>query len=696
MKSRATNVKRAKRTKPSSRISIDLRQERKNFKATIELIKRDFKADTVTTIPTDLSPMLATLTKKPFDDEDWLFEIKWDGYRALAYIQGRDVDLRSRSNLSFNEDYAPIVNALRSWGINAVTDGEITVINEKGKADFEALQNWQRTKLGNLVYYVFDILWLDGINLMKLPLYRRKEILQKLIPHKGPILFSDSIDQFGVDFFRVARENELEGIVAKKKQSVYTPGKRSNDWLKMPTEIRQEFVIGGWAESDSGRPFRSLLFGYYEDGKLINAGHAGGGYKDAQMHQILSRLKKLEIKKSPFANEVETDTKAHWIKPQLVAEIKYASITSSGKIRKPAIFLGFREDKSPQDVRKEVDIPRDEESVLVAKKSGTQKKAQRKSVENSNWPELENQSITSRAVHSFDGREVELTNIEKPLWGGITKAHLLMYYHSVCVYILPHLVDRPLSLHIKHHGPNAPGMYIKDMEGRQPEWAEIFSVKRKHRKKGARDLIDYLVCQNEAALQYIVNLGCIDINPWTSRVQSPEEPDYIVIDLDPSDEDFTKAIEAAKAARKYFDAHKLIAFPKTSGKTGIHIYLPCKGFSFPQARAIAERICKDIHQMVPDITTIEVSIHDRGNKLYLDPNQNDYADTVAAPYSIRPYVRPTVSTPLQWKEINSKLNPSNFTMETILNRLKKKGDLFIGVLDQNNREHNQRILTSFL
>jgi bifunctional non-homologous end joining protein LigD len=242
----------------------------------------------------------------------------------------------------------------------------------------------------------------------------------------------------------------------------------------------------------------------------------------------------------------------------------------------------------------------------------------------------------------------------------------------------------------------AQGLYIKDMEGRAPGWAKLFTVKRKHKKQGKREQIDYLVCNEEATLQWIVNLGCIDINPWTSRTNHDEEPDFIIIDLDPSDDDFNKAIETAKAAKKFFDKHKIIAFPKTSGKTGIHLFLPCSGFDFAQARTIAENICSEIHALVPEITTTNVTVDQRGSKLYLDPNQNDYADTVACAYSVRPYKLPMVSTPLEWKEINSKLDPGKFTIDTVLRRIEKKGDLFAGTLEERNRKKNLTVLRGFL
>ncbi|MCW3110512.1 MAG: hypothetical protein JWQ09_5018, partial [Segetibacter sp.] len=344
---------------------------------------------------------------------------------------------------------------------------------------------------------------------------------------------------------------------------------------------------------------------------------------------------------------------------------------------------------------------KDEEKIIKEKPKIAANKEQPKAAtpaepveasEDSNWRELEKQEITSSDVFDIEGRQVTLTNVEKELWPGITKAHLIQYYHAVAPYIMPYLIDRPQSLHIKHLAATAPGMYIKDMEGHQPEWADIFTTRRKHKKKGKRNVIDYLVCNNEATLLYMVNLGCIDINPWTSRTTNYRNPDFIIIDLDPSDDDFQKVIDTAKAAKQFFDEHKLKAFPKTSGKTGLHLYLPCTGFTFPEARQIAEHICTGIHQLVPSITTTEVTITRRGNKLYIDPNQNDESDTVAAPYSARPFHHPSVSTPLDWKEINDKLDPLKFDINTIIARIEKKGDIFKGVLDKKIAANNTKSL----
>ncbi len=628
--------------------------------------------------------MLPTLIKEPFNDPNYVHEVKWDGYRILARKNGEDVLLQSRGGENYSKKYPAIVKALKLFSDDFVIDGEIVFINEQGKPDFDALQKVNGQK-APVVFYAFDLLYFNDGNVMKLPLVERKERLKNLLLEGNSIIrFSDHFDD-GLVLFEHARQLGLEGIVSKHKSSAYIPDQRGKNWYKVPVEHKREFVIGGWIESEKRDTFRTLLFGEYENGVLKWVGHAGGGYKDHEMPGILKRLKALEIDHSPFINEVDySEGKPHWVKPELVANIKYATFTKAGKIRKPAIFQGFRNDKPALQVVTE-----------VAKKH-IERNAAAKASSDSNWPIIEAQKITSNQDLLIDNYTVNVTNVEKEVWKGITKADVIAYYNSIASYLLPHLQNRPLSLHIKHQGVNAPGVYIKDMEGRQPEYAAIYTAERKHKKAGKRDAIDYLVCNNAATLMYVVNLGCIDLNPWTSRTDNAIHPDYIVIDLDPSDEDFSKAVETAKAAKVFFDSHKLRSFVKTSGKTGIHLFLPCTAFTFAQARKIAENICIEIHQLVPQITTTEITVADRGAKLYLDPNQNDYADTVAAPYCLRPYKKPTVSTPLEWKEVKIGLVPDTFTIENIVNRLQKKGDLFLGCMDHSTAIKNDKCLRHFV
>lgn len=386
----------------------------------------------------------------------------------------------------------------------------------------------------------------------------------------------------------------------------------------------------------------------------------------------------------------------------MVANIKFATTTRSGKIRKPAIFLGFREDKKAQQVHTEIihDPPKSnsENTFGVASRDGTYRESKRTTDRSSesNWPELEREPIRNQELFNVEDCRLTLHNVDRELWKGITKADLIRYYYDISKYLLPHVKERPLSLYVKLKGPNAPGLYIKDMEQRQPDCADLFTTARKHRKAGKRAVIDYLVCNNVATLLYTINLGCIDVNPWTSTTNNSLHPDFIIIDLDPSDGDFKKAVHTANAAKEFFDKHKLTAFPKTTGKTGIHIFIPCSSFLFPQARTVAEHICSEIHAQLPSITTTEVKIAERGSRLYIDPNQNDFADTVAAVYSVRPYKYPRVSTPLQWKELKEDLSPDQFTISTIKERVEKRGDLFLPVLDKHIAAKNDRRLKLFL
>ena len=462
--------------------------------------------------------MLATLTREPFDNADWLFEVKWDGYRIIAHIEKRKVTLRSRSLLNYTNNYPSIVQALTQLKHDAVFDGELVVLDKNGNPSFDQLQAYDPHK-DRIVYYVFDLLWLNGKSLYDTMLEKRKEKLFLLCEELNSELIQYSAHfPNGKALFEQMKKMGMEGVVAKKKGSHYTPGKRSKEWLKIPTHIRQEFVIGGWTESDNARSFRSLLFGYYDKGKLYYQGHAGGGFREKEMPHLLSKLKKLETKKNPFVNEVDIDEKIHWVKPVLVADMQYATKTRSGKIRKPTIFVGLRPDKKASEVGA-VPMPK----THVSEKQS--KQVSKKFLSESHWPDITNELVTSKGEVEIGGHLLQLTNVEKELWKEITKADLINYYHLVADYILPYLHNRPLSLHIKQAGPTKTGFYIKDMEGMQPTFAEIFSTERKHKKEGKRNVIEYIICNNEATLLYLINLGCIDLNPWSSRKEKPFTPD---------------------------------------------------------------------------------------------------------------------------------------------------------------------------
>jgi bifunctional non-homologous end joining protein LigD len=675
-------------------------------------------------MPGNIRPMLATLAEGIANDDRYLYEVKWDGYRIAAFVKKGKVQLISRGGKNYTNKYPLVVDALRSLKHEIILDGEMVVFDEEGKPNFNRVQlyNGHNTPIS---YYVFDVLYIDGYDVRKLPLTTRKNILQLVVKGNEIVRFSDSFDD-GEGLYELMQEKGWEGIVAKRKESIYIENDRSNNWLKFSVKKMDEFVIGGWAESDKARSFRSILFGAYDKGKLTWLGRSGGGFKEEEMPGILKQLKAREVNNSPFINKV-LDTKGaviHWVKPALVANFEYSEMTESGRIRKPAIWKGFRYDKDPKDVIIPV-VKKINETTSgkitgdtgpknnsPKKKGGVQPKREQKKHrylnKDSGWQKVdEEQEGAVWQDFKMENCTIPVHDLEKELWEGIPKGKLLIYYSKMAGYILPYLKDRPQSLNLKLTHAGGPRTFIKDMENRQPDCAEVFTDERRVKKAGKRSQIDYLVCNNLETLIYLIDLGCVDVNTWASRKQHIEEPDYLWLDLDPTisnglkgkalqdteTKGFEKAIETAIAAHKVLKKHKLTGFIKTSGKTGLHIYIPCSGINYKKARAVSYKIADEIHELVPKISTRKESIDLRGDKVYIDAGQNDYADTLAAPYSIRPYHQPLVSTPLEWNEVKKGLDRYHFTMDTIQARLDKKGDLWEKLNDEKMISLNNKSLS---
>jgi bifunctional non-homologous end joining protein LigD len=656
-----------------------------------ELMKQGKKS----AMPASMQPMLATLSEGIANDGRYLYEVKWDGYRIAAFVKKGKVRLHSRSGLNYTNRYPNVVKALKELKSDVVLDGEMVVFDENGRPTFNLVQlyNGHDTPIS---YYVFDVLYINGYDVRKLPLTTRKAILKQLVEGNGIIQFSESFND-GEGLYREMEERGWEGVVAKKKESVYIEDDRSTNWLKFPVKKIDEFVIGGWAESDKARSFRSILFGAYDKGKLTWLGRSGGGYKEKEMPGILKKLHANEVKTSPFVNKV-LDTKGaiiHWTKPVLVANFEYSEMTESGRIRKPATWKGFREDKDPKDVI----IP------LVTKPASNKKHTYLN--KDSGWEKVdEEQRGASWQDFAMQQCTIPVHDLDRELWEGVPKGKLLIYYSEMADYILPYIKDRPQSLNLKLTHAGGPRTFIKDMENRQPDCVAIFTDKRRVKKAGKRAQIDYLVCNNLETLIYLTDLGCVDVNTWASRTQHIEEPDYLWLDLDPTlstglkgkalqeaeSKGFEKAIQVAVAAHKVLNKHTLTGFIKTSGKTGLHIYIPCSHITFSEARPLAYKIADEVYKLVPKISTREESISLRGDKVYIDAGQNDYADTLAAPYSIRPYHQPLVSAPLEWKEVKKGLDRYAFTMDTIQKRLDKKGDLWKKLSDEKVIAANNRSL----
>jgi bifunctional non-homologous end joining protein LigD len=638
-------------------------------------------------IPKGIKPMLATLVDEPFDNPDWQYEVKWDGYRALAFINKGKVELFSRNNKSFNEKFYPIYDLLNEWKINAVLDGEILVLNNKGISNFGSLQNWRSEADGELVFYVFDILWYEGKNLMELPLYERQAVLNDILPTDDDrVRLGKVFKASGVDFFDAAERMGLEGIIAKKTNSTYVSDRRSKEWLKIKVHKRQEVIIAGFTKNaDTSKPFSSLLLGVYEKGKLQYVGKVGTGFSDKLQKTMMEQFKPIIVDESPFESIPDVNkpsrfrpnppkAKATWLKPELVCEVAFTEVTDDGVFRHPS-FQGMREDKKAKEVVREEETPTEEiiaETKEEDQHSGAIKPPKGKEPKTLLNPKDETQ------VRKIKGHELKFTNLSKVYWpeDKVTKRDMFNYYYQVAEYILPYLKDRPQSLNRFPGGIHGPSFYQKDVKGKAPDWAETFPY-----ENGEGEKKEYLVGTDETSLLWMASLGCIEMNPWFSRVQSPDNPDYCVIDLDPDKHTFDQVVEAALETKKVLDAIEVPSYCKTSGSTGMHIYIPLNAkYSYEQSQMFAKIVVNLVHEQIPDYTSLERMVAARKGKMYLDFLQNRPGATIAGPYSLRPKVGATVSMPLHWEEVKPGLKMKDFNIFNAIDRLKVEGDLFKGVL----------------
>jgi bifunctional non-homologous end joining protein LigD len=637
-------------------------------------------------IPKDVKPMLATLVNEPFDDPDWIYEVKWDGYRAISYVNKGDVNILSRNNKSFNDKYYPLRELLSGWKIDIVVDGEIVVLNENGQSNFSHLQNWRSEADGELAYYVFDILWYNGFDLMEVPLENRRKILQEALPKDDDrIRLSQTFDVKGSDFFAAAKRMGLEGIIAKKKDSTYAPDARSKEWLKIKVHKRQEVVIGGFTKNEgSGKKFSSLLLGVYEGNKLHYTGKVGTGFSDKLQNEMMAQFKPLITDKAPFVEipDVNSPSRfrpnppkatAYWLKPELVCEISFAEVTGDGVFRHPS-FEGMRSDKKAKEVVRETEASttevvnevehKNEENILNAPKMGI-----RRTLLNPN------EETQVRKVH---GHELKFTHLSKIYWpdDNVTKRDMLNYYYQVAEYILPYLKDRPQTLNRFPNGIKGMSFYQKDIKDKSPEWMDSFPYVTSDGEHK-----EFAVACHEDSLLWMASLGCIEINPWFSRIQSPDNPDYCVIDLDPDKHHFDQVISAALEVKSVLDALEVPSYPKTSGSTGMHIYIPLNAkYTYDQSQMFGRIIANLVHDQIPDYTSVERQIKNRQGKMYIDFLQNRPGATLAGPYSLRPKPGATVSMPLHWDEVKPGLTMRDFTIFNTADRLKETGDLFKGVL----------------
>ena len=649
--------------------------------------------------------MLATLVDKPVEGPEWRYEIKWDGYRAIAICNKNTVKLISRNNKSFDEKFYPIHQALKNHGWQAVLDGEIAVLKGDGVSNFGALQNWRSEADGQLVYYVFDLLWLNGYDLMPLPLSRRRAVLASLLPQDGPLRISQHFDTTGTEFLAAAAKMGLEGIIAKRAESPYKPGERGRDWLKIKTQKRHEVVIGGFTRNEgSPKPFSSLLVGIFDKKKLTYIGKIGTGFNTRQQNDLIKQFKPLLTDRSPFTITPDVNepsrfrpnpphAEAFWLKPVLVCEVSYVELTSDGVMRHPA-FQGMREDKPAKDVHAEIALPAAKAAKPGSALTGTKAAKSGSAVPGTKAAKpfdlrlkaeasgprktLLNPTDESQA-RQVNGHELKFNHLSKVFWpkDGYTKRDLLNYYYQAGEYLLPYLKDRPQSLNRFPNGITGKSFYYKNVSSTAPDW-----VKQVPYRTSEGEDKNFLVVEDEASILWMANMGAIEMNPWNSTVKTPDHPDWCIIDLDPTEKNsFEQVIKTARTTQKILEELNIESYPKTSGSTGIHIYIPMgKKYTYDECQLFARLIATQVHNELKSLTSIERMTRHRQGKIYIDFLQNRPKATLAAPYSIRPKPKATVSMPLHWEEVRPGLRTTQFTIENAIARIRSEGDLFKGVL----------------
>ena len=598
----------------------------------------------------EYKPMLATLAEEPPKGPGWVFEVKWDGFRALARVRGGEATLWSRNGNDLTGRFEQVARALPAAlrTTDCVLDGEVCALDERGRPSFSAMQQGS----GPLVYYLFDLLELEGEPLVALPLSERRERLEALVDESATVKLSAVFDD-GEALLAAAKRQGLEGILAKRADSRYT-GRRSREWLKLKTAQSQEFVIAGYTRGHGRREgsFGALVLGVHRGGELDYVGNVGTGFSDAELDRLLALLRPLERADSPFRTVPKLPKVKRgdvvWVEPALVAEVEFAEWTHDGHLRAPR-YLGLREDKSAAEVRREEPLP-DE----IRKGS----------------------------------RVLRLSNLDKPFWPeeGITKGDLLAYYRAVAPVVVPHLRGRPFTMKRYPDGWQGKHFFQKDAPKGMPDWIERFPSSATSRETRETRMIDYPVVNDELALLWMVNMGCIDLNTWYSRVDSPHRPDWVLFDLDPSEGvGFAEAVEVALLVKQALDAFGLVSFPKTSGSRGMHVLVPIERRStYDDTRRFSAIVAGAIARAHPGLVTTQwVKSKRRG--VLIDANQNGEGKTVATAYSVRPRAGAHVSTPLSWDEVNAGLDPSAFTMDEVLRRVGERGDLFAGVLTTRQR-----------
>jgi bifunctional non-homologous end joining protein LigD len=620
-----------------------------------------------------VEPMLAEPIDAPFSDPDWLFEVKYDGYRMLASAGGGEALLRTRNGHLTTERFPEVARALVALPVeHVVLDGEIVAMDLEGRPCFQRLQ--QRARLSRrpdierasvenpVTFFAFDLLGVGDRDLRGLPLVQRKAWLERLLPTRGPLRYAEHFAERGEQVLAAIEAQGLEGMVAKRADSPYRAG-RSPAWRKLRLLETDLLVVVGFTPPGASRPgFGALDLGWYVGGELVYAGRVGTGFSDAQLAEIRALLDEIVRDDPPCSGALPRRAGQTWVEPALVCEVRYAEVTGDGRLRQPR-FVGLRHDRAPAECLRP-DRSRDPEA------EGTDLA-----------PDLAPApGEGGRGRHA--PRQVPFTNLTKVFWPaeGITKGDLVDYYRRVSEWLLPYLADRPLVLTRYPDGIEGKSFFQKDAPDWVPDWVRREVVWSEH----AQREVAYFVCDDVESLLYVVNMGTIPLHVWSSRVADLAHPDWCILDLDPKGAPFDHVLRVARAIRELCEELELPSFPKTSGSSGLHVLIPLGAtLTHEQSRTFGELLAREVVRVLPEIASVARAVRAREGKVYVDYLQNRHGQLLVAPFSVRPLPAAPVSMPLRWREVNARLSNGRYTIANAVARMKRLGeDPFAGVLDQ--------------
>jgi bifunctional non-homologous end joining protein LigD len=660
--------------------------------------------------------MLAETADEPFSSPDWIFELKYDGYRLLA---GRRSDgnavLRYRSGLDATELFPDLAHAVRALPFaGLVLDGELVVLDDQGRPDFQRLQKRARLRRKSeiergtvelpVTLFVFDVLGFEDRDLRELPLVERKEILRQILPASGPLRYADHVETRGTEMFEHVRKMGLEGVLAKKARSPYVP-RRSPQWLKLVADRTADFVVVGFTDPQGTRAgLGALHLAARRAGELVYCGSVGTGFNDKQLEELRAALDPRTVKQPACAGEIPKTRGNWWVRPELVIEVRFKTWTDDGHLRHP-VFVRVRDDKPPEEcihplAGSEPEEPTDARAAEGAAMEDGMGATDDADVSARRAPSSKRRGATGRTPPARSAgkaggateharpaapepdREVRFTRLEKVFWPRehYTKGDLVQFYRTIAPWLLPYLRDRPLVVTRYPDGIEGKSFYQKNAPDYVPDWIRRERIWSEHSERE----IEYFVCDDIETLLYIANMGAIPLHIWSSRVEKIQHPDWCILDLDPKGAPFAHVVQLALAIGKLCKEIDLPAYVKTSGSTGLHVLVPLGGLcTYEQSRQLAHLLVRIVHQRHPDISTIARALTARRGKVYLDWLQNRHGQLLAAPFCVRPLPGAPVSTPLRWNEVNSKLRIETFDIRSVPTRLgRTKQDPMLPVLDQ--------------